>query len=215
MLVFRDQLNKIYCNLVCNGLAIVDKFHLERVSKYACIFNTYLDVIRRCAGSSRTWEFQWKHILPKEVQSSCASDDKLNPFCISEARVNIHPDAIEKVAAILLPKNFQQENNSCIGENWNFAIGFTKDLPTYTTKGRFVRARECAFVDLTAAFRNKVHNLGFIQGNIWPMLVVEFKRPLLEEQVKKVLPFITVEMPTKAARENELCMNEIYGLQHF
>ena len=136
----------------------------------------------------------------------CANQesDTQNSHCVVSARINLHPELVDKVGAILRPKDTENTNNTCSSDAKNMSVGSASELPFFVARGRFSLARHCNFVDFTAKASGALK-----MGQVELVVVVHLSRQMTEEAMQKFFPFVTIEWKKKSYDENSLCNSAI------
>ena len=150
--------------------------------------------------------------MPEEILSNCLLDPMnywWNPACIVNARINIHPQVLEKLNVFLIPKELAAGNESNLVEKMEVPMGDAEELPSFTARGRFPKTRKCAFVDLTEELHMKRFAENIVLGKSWLVMIGEYVKELSQEQVKNFAPFLTLELSGKKTLDTPLCRNAI------
>ena len=155
-----------------------------------------VDSITNCrASDGRKLMFIWKEVLPEDIPRSCFpnGEDSLNPMCLVNSRINIHPDAFSMLSVAIVAKDSlgwkQAGEGGCPKEFLNMPMGSAEALGSYFVRGRARIARQCSFVDL--AHENMEL---FVKRNAWIVMFGEVKSNVSNDDIGMITPFITTEV---------------------
>ena len=144
--------------------------------------------VNKCANlGKRVWEFRWDQSLSTELMESLLNPEgSSNGYLkgVLNARIHLNPEAAESVWAALIPTEQTGANDSCAADRMGLELAPADQLPVHNVQGRFTRARRCSFVDFTEHLREPNVHEKIILKEMWPLLLVEFKRVLTDRQVR-------------------------------